>query len=260
MSFCAIIQARTNSQRFPGKVLMPLSKNFQNSKVLEVLINRISISKKIKKIIVVTSNKKIDNPIIDICKKKKIGYFRGSEKNVLHRVYKATKKIKQKYIIYLTGDNPLIDYKIIDYMSSLFLKSYKKIDFLTNNNLFDKKKHSFPDGMIVSIFKKKKINLVYKLADKKEHLEHPMLFFYTDGKKVLKTKNITVPSKWKCKFKTRLTLDTKKDLILLRKIFKKLSDNNKYFGLSEIYNFLRRNKHLLKINSNILQKMPKIIN
>ena len=72
MSFSVIIQARTGSKRLPGKVLMPLSKNLKDSKVLEVLLTRILISKKIEKIIVATSKKKIDDPIINICKKKKL--------------------------------------------------------------------------------------------------------------------------------------------------------------------------------------------
>ena len=67
---------------------------------------------------------------------------------------KCTKNYKEKYIIQLTADNPLIDYRIIDYMVSFFKKNHQKYDFVTNNNLFNKRRLFIPDGMIVSIFKK----------------------------------------------------------------------------------------------------------
>ena len=86
----AIIQARYNSKRFLGKVL----KKINNQTVLEILIKRLSKSKRISKIIVACSNNLHDKGIIDICKKFKVNYFIGSESDVLDRFYKAEKKYK----------------------------------------------------------------------------------------------------------------------------------------------------------------------
>ena len=83
-----IIEARMSSTRFPGKVL----KKIQGKRLLEILISRLKLSQKISKSIIATSNKKIDQKIINFCKTKKISFFRGSEKNVLKRVYDAAKK------------------------------------------------------------------------------------------------------------------------------------------------------------------------
>jgi spore coat polysaccharide biosynthesis protein SpsF (cytidylyltransferase family) len=58
----AIIQARYNSTRFPGKVL----KKINNQTVLEILIKRLSKSKNISKIIVACSNNFKDKAIIDV--------------------------------------------------------------------------------------------------------------------------------------------------------------------------------------------------
>ena len=61
-----------------------------------------------------------------------------------------------------------------------------KIDFLTNNGFMDMKKHYFPLGMDVSIFKRKDIIEISKITKNKEDREHPSLYFYRSGKKILK--------------------------------------------------------------------------
>jgi len=113
----AIIQARVDSKRFPGKVLKKIS----NLTVLEILIRRLSASKYVSKIIVACSTNKNDKSIINICKKLKIDYFIGSEKDVLDRYYRAAKEYKAQNIVRITGDCPLIDPKIVDEVITNFL-------------------------------------------------------------------------------------------------------------------------------------------
>ena len=65
----AIIQARFDSTRFPGKVLKKINKQ----SILEIIIKRLSKCHNISKIIVACSYNKNDIKIIDLCKKLKIG-------------------------------------------------------------------------------------------------------------------------------------------------------------------------------------------
>lgn len=255
--FITTVEARMTSERLPGKVMMSLAKSKKklNCKVLEILIKRIQKSRYVKDIIIATTKNSCDDIIVNLAKKLNIGYFRGSEKNVLSRLYNATKSLNHNNIIQLTGDNPLIDYKVIDYLAKFYLRNYPKYDFVSNNNLFQKKKEKFPDGMTVSIFKKKSFGIVFLKAKSSLYKEHPSLFFYTGGKKKFKIKNVSIPKKWKNNLNLRLTLDTTKDYIFLKKIFENLNHKG-YFGLSEIINFLKKNKNYLLINNNIKQKIP----
>ena len=106
----AIIQARYNSTRFPGKVV----KKINNQTILEILIKRLSKSKCISKIIVACSKNHDDKEIINICKKLRINYFTGSEIDVLGRFYNAAKKYKASSVVRITADCPLIDPEIVD--------------------------------------------------------------------------------------------------------------------------------------------------
>lgn len=252
VKFLVTIQARMNSTRLPGKVCFELEKS---KTVLGILIDRIKKSKYVDQILVATTKKKIDDKIVDIAKKKECLFYRGSEKNVLNRLVSATKNKKINCIIQLTGDNPLIDPLVIDYIANFFMSYYPQYDFVTNNNLFDITR-SVPAGMTVSIFKKSSLQKITKLANKRDHYEHPALFFYREGRKQFKIKNLKMPKKWCPNFQPRLTLDTKEDLILIKKIYKKLK-KIKNFTLVDILNLIGKNKNYLKINSNIKQKIPK---
>ncbi len=252
IKFLVTIEARMNSARLPGKVCFELEKS---KTVLSVLIDRIRNSKYIDQILVATTTKKIDDKIVNIAKKKKCLFYRGSEKNVLSRLASATKDKKINCIIQLTGDNPLIDPSVIDYIANFFISNYPRYDFVTNNNLFDITR-SVPAGMTVSIFKKTSFQKISKLANKKDHYEHPTLFFYREGRKKFKIKNLRMPKKWCPNFQARLTLDTKEDFILIKKIYKKLK-KIKNFTLDDILKLISKNKDYLKINSKIKQKIPR---
>ena len=124
MQFAIIIQARLGSKRLPGKVL----KEFKGYNILNVLISRLRKSKNVKNIIIATTKYNKDNKIIEFCKKNSVNFFRGDEKDVLGRFYKAATKYKVKNIIRITSDCPFIDINTLDGMVQNFKK--KKIRLL----------------------------------------------------------------------------------------------------------------------------------
>ena len=107
-----LVQARTGSKRLKNKILLKI----QGKTILEILISKLKKSKKVKKLIIVTTKKSRDNIIIKICKKNKINYFRGSESNLINRYYECAKYFKIDNIIRVTSDCVLIDPKIIDFL------------------------------------------------------------------------------------------------------------------------------------------------
>ncbi len=126
MKTIAFIQARVGSTRLRGKVLLKI----KNRTVIEVFLKRLSKSKLLNEIVVLIPNSK-ENDFLDF-KVNSYGFktFRGSENNVLDRFYKASLKFKPQNIVRVTSDNPLVYYKIVDKVISLFKKK-KLIIYLT---------------------------------------------------------------------------------------------------------------------------------
>jgi len=259
MKFAAIIEARMSSSRLKGKVL----KKIQGKEILRLIIERIKKSQYLEDIIVATTKSKKDDKIIALLKKQKVNFFRGSSHNVLDRIVKTAEKYNIKNIIRVTSDNPFTDYKLIDNMIEYF-KQNTNLDFITNNNFSNPKKRTIAYGLDLSLFSISSLKKVRTLANKRKiFLEFPTLYYYTKGKRIFKIKSITQPKKLTINNKHRLTIDTKDDLIFIKKIFKeykKVYKSKKYMEINKIRKILYKNKNLSKINSHIKQYKPTIIN
>jgi spore coat polysaccharide biosynthesis protein SpsF len=143
MNIHCIIQARMGSSRFPGKIM----KMIEDKVVLQHVVDRCRLSKYINKVIVATTNIKLDNVIEEYCINNDILYYRGDEKNVLERYYLTATKFNSDIIIRVTSDCPLIDYNVVDNMIDYFKENNLKFlqpKYFNGNN--QKSRGGFPDG------------------------------------------------------------------------------------------------------------------
>ena len=94
----AIIQARTSSNRLPGKVL----KEICGMPMILFQMNRLKKSKNIDKFVVATSINKEDDHLAHLVKRSGYEVFRGDLNDVLERFYNCSRLYKSKNIIRLT--------------------------------------------------------------------------------------------------------------------------------------------------------------
>jgi len=233
---CVII-ARLGSSRLPGKVL----KTVNNEPLLIWLLKRIKKIKYFKSIVVATTTNKEDDAIEKIVLKNHFKIFRGSEKNVVQRLYKAAKKFKFDHVVEITADCPLIDPAIIIQCINIYQSN--NVDYLNNCYI-----RSYPDGMDIQIFNTKTLGKTLKLTKKPEELEHIGLYQMKNQKK-FKVINLIAPEELYLP-KLGLTLDEKQDFKLIKKIIENLGKKNRFFSCKKIIDYVRLHK-LYRINSKI---------
>ena len=122
----AVIVARLKSKRLPSKALKLINKET----TLDHLIRRLKLSKQINNIILATTKNIEDKKICDIAKSNKIPFYKGDEKNVLNRIFQASKKFKSDIVIRVTGDDILIDPNYLDKLINLYLKIILNIQII----------------------------------------------------------------------------------------------------------------------------------
>jgi spore coat polysaccharide biosynthesis protein SpsF len=88
MKNIAVIQARMGSTRLPGKVMLPLD----GVHVLTHVVNRIRSSSRVDDVIIATSDEKTDDVIAQYSNRGNVAVFRGSETDVLDRMFKTAEK------------------------------------------------------------------------------------------------------------------------------------------------------------------------
>ena len=202
----AIIQVRLNSKRLPGKAFLRI----HNKSILENIIIRLKKSKFIKKIIISTSNKKSDIPIVDFCKKNKILFYNGSLNDVFDRVKKTSVKFKLNYFLRICADSPLIDPAVIDRGISKFLNG--KYDIVTNR--FPR---SFPVGQTVEVVSVSALSMINQQMLNTAQKEHFTQYFY-DNYKNFKIYNFSFS---KNKSHISMAIDNKSNLTFLRLLNKR---------------------------------------
>ncbi|MGB9641215.1 MAG: cytidylyltransferase domain-containing protein, partial [Anaerolineales bacterium] len=94
----AIIQARMDSTRLPGKVLLDIG----GKPMLARVIDRVRRSKQIHQVIVATSTEESDTPIAQFCEDYQVACFRGSMFDVLDRYYQAAKSFHADVVVRIT--------------------------------------------------------------------------------------------------------------------------------------------------------------
>jgi len=232
----ASIEARMTSSRLPGKVLMTA---FDDVSMLEYMVNRVKKSKLIDAVIIATTINATDEPIIDLCKKLNIQYFRGSENDVLERVLKAHLSIESDIVVELTGDCPLIDPVVIDKVISKYLNS--NLDYVSNAHI-----RSYPDGFDVQVFATKLLENVSRLTNDRYDRENVSSYIYKTNKYQLKEVVAEEGEYWP---ELRVTLDDKGDYLLLKKIIGHFQENNQEnYSVKEVVEYVKSNRHLLELN------------
>ncbi len=106
--------------------------------VLQLLIERLKTVELIDEIVLATTVNKDDDSLEKLSKRLGIKCYRGSENDVLQRVFEAAKTYKADTIVEITGDCPLVDPDIIRACIKLFLDG--NYDYVSNG--FQKRESS----------------------------------------------------------------------------------------------------------------------
>lgn len=223
------ILARLDSKRLPKKQLKKIGKEY----LLKILIDRLKKSKRIRNIVVCTTSRKIDDPLVNFLKREKILFFRGSEKDVLDRMLKAAKHFETDVIMDVEGDKIFTDPKLVDLVAKEF--SDKKTQFVIGSR--DKKTFIPTDHFIHGVFPTGfQTKILEKLCNikktKNTETGYKEMFF---SKGICRKKYLSLPIKNKVPEKIRLSLDYPEDYELAKKIFSNLGRGFDYKDIIRLY-------------------------
>jgi spore coat polysaccharide biosynthesis protein SpsF (cytidylyltransferase family) len=209
MKIGIVIQARTDSTRLSRKVLLPL---YKDEKMINYVIRRVQLTKKADAVILATTREKKDDELA--ASVKGIEVFRGDEDDVLDRYYNCAKEHGLDVIARVTGDCPLIDYRIVDRVIEKYLELDDDMAFVANILT-----ETFPDGMDVDLFSFKALEYAWKNAKKKSEREHIRPFFKGNSR----FRQVEVKSE-RFLGNYRLTVDEEEDFRLVKMIVEHFGD------------------------------------
>lgn len=231
----AILQARTDSSRLPGKVLMPIL----GKPMIIHQLERVSRSEKMTHLILATSVDSSDDVLASIAASSHFEVFRGSKTDVLQRFYDTAKILELEdddWILRLTGDCPLHDPNIIDELIVEFEK--QNVDYMANCVV-----PVYPDGFDAEIFTFKALKECNSQASLPSEREHVTPWIRENSS--LRIANLEKEDSSKSQL--RLTVDEPEDAELIKIIYNHFGNNT--FSYEEILDFLADNPHYSELNA-----------
>ena len=230
-----VIQAHMNSQRLPGKVLLPILKK----PILWHIYHRLTFSKKLDKICISTSKNPSDDPIVDFAKENNIKIFRGNEENLILRHLGAAELFSADVIVRITADDPLVDPKIIDDLISLYEQN-PDTDFVCNN-----KERTFPVGLDIEIIPIKTLKKFASIS------EDPIFYEFFISNYIFEHPNNfkSIGLKLDKPLLERWTLDFPEDYEFIKQIYSHLYEKNRNFLMKDILMLLNKKPEIRSINS-----------
>ena len=278
----AIIQARYESSRLPGKVLRDIA----GQPMLAWVVERTQRALTLDNVVVATTTKVSDDTIYSLCLERGYPCFRGSSQDVLDRYYQTAKAFDADIIVRITADCPLIDPHVIDQTVNAFLGLHDselgvKTTILSSENTdsatsksntqpatnksvvgpsgfpFDFSANrlpppwgrTFPIGLDTEVCAYSVLEIAWKEANQKHHREHVMPYFYEHPERfrVLMVNNLEDFGS------LRWTVDTKEDLQLIRLIVSRFPGQTDFSWL-EVLKLFEREPALAQVNANVKHK------
>lgn len=237
----AVIQARTGSERLPGKVLLSLA----DRPVIEHVVRAVSAAESVDEVVVATTKHGSDDKLADLASDLGVRTFRGAENDVLSRFVGAVGNSSAETIIRFTADDPLLDPDIIDRVVARFKKS--DADYVSNIM-----ERSWPRGMDTEVFSRAALLKSDHEGNLPEHREHVTIYVRTHPD-LFKIENVLAPPEetWA---ELRLCVDTAKDYKMLQMVFDAIYTGDRPLRIGEVIFWLNQNPEVVLMNAAVEQK------
>ncbi len=233
----AIVQARMQSSRLPDKILADL----KGKPLIAHIIERLKASKGVDRVVLAVPESEAVY-LAAVAAEAGAEIHSGSCNDVLGRFYSAARNFPAAYHVRATGDNPLIDTRMLarcikECKSGLWdMVSCKNMPLGTNTEVF-------PAGLLDYLFSFGRLSY---------HREHVTTYVY-EHEDEFRVRRLTPPRKLQAP-QYRLTVDTPEDLSLMHIIYNNLYKAGKIIALEDVIRFLHKNPEIARINSHVTQR------
>ncbi|MBT2160340.1 cytidylyltransferase domain-containing protein [Zobellia barbeyronii] len=234
-----IIQARMQSSRLPGKVLMPLPL-WGAKPILMWVIEELRKSKHYGEIVIATSKNKENDLLKDFCIKNEITCFRGEEDDVLSRFITILRDADYNTVVRLTADNPIIDINTLDETINFHL--LEENDYTGTDTM--------PTGMNFEVIKAQSLLKMPDHVLTENDREHVTLFIRNNQKY---KKGVFNPVLNKSLKNLRLTVDYASDLLVTSSLLQ-FGERYGLRGLELVQAVLTDAPYIFEANTNNIQK------
>ena len=208
-----------SSTRLPGKVLEPI---LGRPMVLR-LVDRIRLARSIDEVVVATSTDPSDDRLVSVLEEDGVAVRRGNLHDVLSRFLGVIDEFDPDLVVRLTGDNPLVDGRIIDQVVGQH--SASGADYSSTGL-----SGTYPYGFQVEVVSPTALRSIAVRGASDEEREHVTLGIYSRPSEF----EVRGVAQDRDDSSLRWTVDYPDDLAWVREVYAALHPANPSFGYSDV--------------------------
>lgn len=241
MKIIATIEARMASSRLPGKSIAQIL----GKPVLEHIVDRLRRAPSIEQIVVATTDHPQDDAIEAVARRLGVGYFRGSEDDVLDRVVRAAQSVNGDVIFQYGADCPFADPELTEQLLQIYRKG--SWDFVANTL-----KLTYPLGIVGAVVSTATLEQVRQLTKDSQDREDVTRYIWEHPERYRLYNLVAPPSLHHPEM--RVTVDYPEDLEVVTSIFEAFYPIDPTFTTYDIVRFLASRPDLVARNRNMVQR------
>lgn len=229
----AVLQARMSSTRLPGKVLAPVA----GAPMILRQIERLRRARKLERIVVATSVRADDDPLVEALTAADVPVHRGDLDDVLGRFIGALDAFPANALVRLTADCPLADPEVIDATIARFEAA--GADYASNVA----EPRTFPKGLDVEVMTAAALRRAAAETADPYDREHVTPYLYRNPDRFRLASHAQAADEGE----VRWTVDRPDDLEFVRAVYDGLYADDRDFTSDSIRAFVRGRPDLLML-------------
>lgn len=227
------ITVRSDSSRLPDKALLPIL----GKPTIEMVVLRAKRVRNADKIVVCTTERPIDDAIVEIAQRNGVDFYRGSLEDKLARWLGAARAFGLDFFVTMDGDDLLCDPELMEI--GINQMKEEDVDFI-----------EAPKGLICGSFTYGiRTKALEKVCSIKGSTDTEMMWVYFKDTGLFKVSTLNVDDPVFHDSNIRMTLDYVEDFAFFTAIFENFDCVDNAVSLREIVPFLKRHPEVMRLNA-----------
>jgi spore coat polysaccharide biosynthesis protein SpsF len=232
-----VVSARMASSRCPGKALAPLA----GRPLIEVLLDRMAGVRGVDGVVLATSVKAENDPLVEVARRAGFEVFRGDEEDVLRRHLDCARALGADHVVRVTGDNPLTDVETIESLVARHRPEAADYTYVPGDALLM--------GILAEVVSRSALERSWERGDARHRSELMTLYIKEHPQEFAIVTAELPPGLYRPEY--RLTVDEPEDVRLMQEVFSRLAAPGRRVNTREAIALLDREPALARINAHL---------